>query len=381
MNTKTNSHPLAQDPLLIALYLPQFHPIPENDAAWGPGFTEWNNVVRAAPRFDGHRQPQLPRDLGFYDLRLDATRARQAEIAKEHGIDAFCYYSYWLDDRTILGLPIELELRATDRDFPVCMCWANENWTRAWDGREADQILKQGYGAEGIESYCRYLVEKFKHPRYLKLEGRPIFLVYSPEEIPSDIDFPGTLRAIAARSGVPNVHLVAVKHGRAKLSSADMLSKGYDAVMLFQPNQQNFPAPKTGSAKIKSIIRKLLPRPLYNLVRHNVSSYQAIDYAPMAKALGERPLAEHELPCVFPSWDNTARRSISTVIQNENPAEFGQWLKKEMAKVSLRDTASRVVFINAWNEWAEGCHLEPDQMTGHQYLEQVRACRELSYER
>lgn len=365
-----------ENPLLIAFYLPQFHPIPENNIAWGNGFTEWNNVVKAKPKFRGHHQPQLPKDLGFYDLRLDDTRELQENIARDYGIDAFCYYSYWLEDKPILGHPLELEMGRNNSNLPICLCWANENWTRAWDGRDSDIILKQNYDYPSVENYCEYLIKLFQNQRYLRHNGIPVFLVYSPGEIPPAINFPKLLRARAQISGIRGVYLVAVKHGRSKHTGVDYLAMGYNQTLLFQPNKIDFPKPKNLSGDLKKFARNILPAKLFNMIRLKVNSYQNINYSEMSRQLMARPLKDFEIPCVFPSWDNSARRSISTIIQNDNPNEFGEWLATEMQKTQERKNQElKAVFINAWNEWAEGCHLEPDQKLGRAFLEQIASAK------
>ena len=356
---------------IVAFFLPQYHPIPENDAAWGVGFTEWNNVVKAKPKYAGHHQPHLPKDLGFYDLRLDETRRAQTKMAIEYGLDAFCYYSYWFNSKAILGLPLDLEFSATDRDFPICLCWANENWTRAWDGRDADVILKQDYTNESLDAYCQYLISKFKHPRYLRVDNQPLFLIYSPEEVPVEVNFPEKLRQYAKNAGIERLRLIAVKHGRAVKESGEFLSMGYDEVLLFQPNKNDFPAPKSIIEQIKGRIRRLLPSFIFNKIRFKLNSYQSINYKMMIEKIQSRPLEDFEMPCIFPSWDNTARRSISTVIQNDMPSTFGNWLCFEIERSDRKKSGTHAIFINAWNEWAEGCHLEPDQKNANAFLEQV----------
>ena len=376
MNTGDDAMLGKKTPRLIAFYLPQFHPIPENDAAWGTGFTEWNNVVKAKPKFRGHHQPHLPKDFGFYDLRLDQTRDQQAKMAGKYGIDAFCYYSYWFDNHPILGLPLELEMSADHRYFPICLCWANENWTRAWDGRDADLIIKQDYSAESLNNYCIYLAKKFLHNKYLKIDRRPVFLVYSPDEIPASIDFPGLLRGHANNFGIQDIYMIAVKHGRAKLSSNDYIKMGYNEVLLFQPNKNDFTRAPNIKSKIKAMVRSILPNKIFNMFRLKIDSYQSVSYAGIAHNVGKRSILDYEIPCVFPSWDNSARRTISTVIQNDNPKNFGLWLYSEMRKAQKKVSGLNAVFINAWNEWAEGCHLEPDQVLGNTYLEWIGKCKD-----
>lgn len=354
--------------MIIAFYLPQFHPIPENDLAWGPGFTEWHNVSLARPRFREHYQPHLPGELGFYDLRLDETRAAQAQLAREHGIDGFCYYSYWLDGKVILGEPLERTLSTGISNIPFCLCWANENWTRAWDGRESQIILEQRYDTESLISYCSYLCRAFADERYIRHEGRPLFTVYSPDEIPSRMDFPGMIRHASVQAGCGNPYLIAVRHGRAISSAQELLARGYDGTLAFQPNQNYFPKPHTPSALLKRVLRRWVPDSLYRQLSRRVESFYAVDYAAYVHGIREIERHPSEIACVFPSWDNTARRKIPTVIQNTDPERYSKWLEEELRRTGRNTTAPPFVFINAWNEWAEGCHLEPDQNLGRQFL-------------
>lgn len=369
---RKNSNIPTPIPMIIAFYLPQFHPIPENDLAWGPGFTEWHNVSLARPRFREHYQPHLPGELGFYDLRLDETRAAQAQLAREHGIDGFCYYSYWLDGKVILGEPLERTLKTGIPDIPFCLCWANENWTRAWDGRESQIILEQRYDAESLARYCNYLCGAFASKRYIRHEGRPLFIVYSPDEIPSTIDFAGMIRHASVQAALGDPFLIAVRHGRAVSSVQELLARGYDGTLAFQPNQNYFPTPRSPGALLKRVLRRWMPDFLYRLLSRRVESFYAVDYA--AYVDGIRKLEQHpsEIACVFPSWDNTARRKIPTVIQNTDPERYSRWLEEELRPIGPNTTAPPFVFINAWNEWAEGCHLEPDQSLGRQFLVATR---------
>lgn len=358
---------------LIAFYLPQYHPIPENNHFWGEGFTEWNNVAKARPRFEGHHQPQIPKDLGFYDLRLKETRKAQAKMAQEHGISAFCYYSYFLNEKNILHTPLELEFNEHEEGIPICLCWANENWTRAWDGREQEILLEQKYDSKSLENYMDYLIEKFSHPRYLKHNDRPVFLIYSPDHIPSEINFLETLQNKAATQNIKKPYILAVKHGRALHHTKKYLEHGYEGVVSFQPNQKNFPKSQTTHSRLKNLARSLMPRSLYKTLARHITSYQAIDYRKMIENIIARPFHPSEIACIFPSWDNTPRRSISTVIQNEDPALFGKWLAHELTRLKSNKTEHNMVFINAWNEWAEGCHLEPDEKNGLAFLREIKS--------
>ena len=192
-------------PCVLAFYLPQFHPIPENDQWWGKGFTEWSNVSKAKPLFQGHYQPHLPADLGFYDLRLPETRAAQAEMAREHGIDGFCYYHYWFNGRRILERPIREILAAGEPKFPFCVCWANENWTRRWDGRDAEVLLEQRYSVQDDIAHIRSLIPMFEDARYIRVDGKPLFLVYRSTAIPDARATTDRWRREAERAGLPGL--------------------------------------------------------------------------------------------------------------------------------------------------------------------------------
>lgn len=358
--------------MIISFYLPQFHPIPENDEAWGSGFSEWHNVSQAKKRYKDHYQPHLPGELGFYDLRLDKTREQQGILAKGYGIDGFCYYSYWLDGKVILGEPLERTLQTEVPDIPICLCWANENWTRAWDGREAQIILKQQYDIDSLQEYCRYLCQVFSYSHYIKIDGRPIFLIYSPDEIPENVNFTHLIRNIAKSSGCTDPYLIAVRHGRTKSTAQELIEKNYDAVLGFQPNQNFFPKPRTIGARLKYALRNLIPNAAYRLASSKIKSFYCVDYGELVEKIQNIKRHDYEIACIFPSWDNTARRTIPTIIQNTNPLIYSNWLSNEISRLNNNKKLPPLLFINAWNEWAEGCHLEPDRRYGRQLLEATR---------
>lgn len=358
--------------MIISFYLPQFHPIPENDKAWGSGFSEWHNVSQATKRYREHYQPHLPGELGFYDLRLDKTREQQGRLAKDYGIDGFCYYSYWLDGKVILGEPLERTIRTGFPDIPLCLCWANENWTRAWDGRETQIILEQKYDTDSLQEYCRYLIQVFSYKQYIKIKGRPVFLIYSPDEIPRNVNFTQLIRDFAKSSGCADPYLIAVKHGRASSTAQELIEKNYDAVLGFQPNQNYFPKPHSFGAKLKYGIRKLIPNAFYRLASSKIKSFYCVDYEKLVKKIQDIKRNDYEVACIFPSWDNTARRTIPTIIQNPDPNIYCEWIKIELLRLKQNHATPPLLFINAWNEWAEGCHLEPDRKYGRQFLEATR---------
>lgn len=341
----------------VAFYLPQFHPIPENDAWWGPGFTEWTNVSRARPLFHGHYQPHVPADLGFYDLRLPETRHAQAELAARYGIGAFCYYHYWFNGRRVLERPFNEVLASGSPDFPFCLCWANEDWTRAWDGHSRQVLLEQVYSPEDDKKHFEALLPAFTDRRYLKKNGKPIFLVYRARNLPDPRATTNRWRELARAHGLPGLYLLRVESFWDE--SGDPTALGFDAALEFQPEWRILHDPRW-----KRSIRKVMRR--FNITRpgrfrHNLHSYESV----VKRAL-EKPRAEYlRYPGVAPSWDNSARRAWDGLILEDcQPRMYENWLRDVIAR-----DEPEFVFINAWNEWAEGCHLEPCRRWGHAYLE------------
>src|SRR5262249_47266129 len=218
----------------VAFYLPQFHPIPENDEWWGPGFTEWTNVAKARPRYRGHYQPHAPADLGYYDLRLAETRRQQAALARAHGIDAFCYYHYWFGGKRLLERPFDEVLASGDPDFPFMLCWANENWTRRWDGQENAVLARQQYSADDDRAHGRWLATAFRDERYVRVDGKPMFLVYRASQLPDPKRTTQIWREEAAKAGVGELYLCRVESFGSE--HGDPAALGFDAAVDFQPN-------------------------------------------------------------------------------------------------------------------------------------------------
>lgn len=213
---------------MIAFYLPQFHPIPENDEWWGKGFTEWTNTAKAKPMFPGHYQPHVPADLGFYDLRLPEARLAQAELARQYGIEAFCYYHYWFAGKRILDLPFNEVLESGQPNFPFCLCWGNQSWTGVWHGAPNRMLIEQTYpGMEDHRRHFEYLLRAFLDPRYIRVDGKPVFVVYSPKELPDSMAVTDLWRDLAVRAGLPGLFLVA-EH---KSPDWDPKNAGFDAVI------------------------------------------------------------------------------------------------------------------------------------------------------
>jgi lipopolysaccharide biosynthesis protein len=363
---------------VLAFYLPQYHPVKENDKWWGRGFTDWTNVVQARSRFPGHRQPQIPGDLGFYDLRLSETRVAQADLARHSGVDGFCYYHYWFNGTTLLDRPLKEVLASGEPDFPFCLCWANENWTRAWDGLERQVLIRQEYTVEDDEAHILWFIGIFGDPRYLRVDGRPLLLIYRPDRIPNPSSMIQRWRSRVREAGLNEVYLCAVQNGFFQTSDQELLHQGYDAVVDFQPNHRDFPIPTGLRQQAYRLARRFLPDRLYQHLKLSASATKVVDYAAMIAAIKEKPwpTSYRRFPCVFPSWDNTPRRRTPTVIQNDDPAAYMDWLGHEIQRVGGYPPEERFVFINAWNEWAEGCHLEPDILLGHSFLHATKQARE-----
>lgn len=358
----------------IAFYLPQFHPIKENNEWWGAGFTEWTNVSTARQRFPGHYQPHIPADLGFYDLRLPDTRCEQAQLAKAHGVYGFCYYHYWFNGHMLLERPFNEVLASGEPDFPFCLCWANENWTRAWDGLERQVLIQQDYTDKDSAAHIHWFIRAFQDERYIKVDGRPLLLIYRLDNIPNAKDVISMWRTSVKDSGFPDLYLCAVKNGFVELEDREILDLGFDSIVDFQPDRRDFPAPQGFKPWLYRLASKLLPGNVYQWLKLSVSANNIVNYRAMAEGIIQKvwPTNYRKFPCVFPSWDNSARRKSATIIQNDDPIVYGKWLKKSIQNVQEYPESEKIVFINAWNEWAEGCHLEPDRMHGHAFLEQTR---------
>ncbi|HNY30706.1 MAG TPA: glycoside hydrolase family 99-like domain-containing protein [Fibrobacteria bacterium] len=349
---------------IVAFHLPQYHPIAENDAWWGKGFTEWTNVTRARPLFDGHQQPHLPADLGFYDLRLPEARQAQADLAGEYGVHAFCFYHYWFGGKRLLERPFQEILDSGKPDMPFCLCWANENWTRAWDGGETEILLAQRTDDEDFRAHSRWLVGAFADPRWLRVGGKPVFLIYRASRIEGCGRFAEILREEACKAGLPGVHLVRVESFPDEHAS---LPSYFDAAVEFQPDRTLLGRPLRRSFWRRQLMHWGLASRVW--MDHGIWSYPQL----VRDAL-DRPSPGWTLyPCVTPMWDNSARRRKgATIFLGSTPEAYREWLAATVAKSPLRGDDD-LVFVNAWNEWAEGNHLEPCQQWGRAYLEATRA--------
>ena len=344
--------PVAPAVRLIAFYLPQFHAIPENDRWWGAGFTEWTNVTKALPRFEGHYQPRLPADLGFYDLAHSDALQRQAVLARRYGIAGFCFHHYWFAGQRLLQTPLDNLLAHPEIDLPFCVNWANESWTRRWDGSEHEVLMEQRHSPEDDIAFAASLEPLFRDPRYIKVDGRPLLMLYRPGILP---DAAATVRRwrahfIAAGLGDPYVVMAQA------FNDGDPAAYGMDAAAGFPPFWAGHACPRIGGSQP-------LLDPEFG---GEVIGYEAMAAATVASWQTDAKL----FPGVCPAWDNQARRpGGGFCFTGSSPELYGRWLRaacRMAARAEIED--ERLVFINAWNEWAEGAYLEPDRHYGFAYL-------------
>ncbi len=346
---------------VIAIYLPQFHPIPENNLWWGEGFTEWTNVTKAKPLFKGHYQPQIPSNLGFYDLRLEDSRLAQEQLAKEYGITAFCYYHYWFNGKRMLEKPVDLKLKNPKEDLPFMLCWANGSWTRTWDGND-DILLEQTYSNDDHKKHSRSLLDYFKDERYLKINNKPIFAVCRPEDI-SELDyFLNELKTLSIANGFDGIYMLKFEMFEEGKDPSEI---NFDAAVSFQPNWRNNP---------KQIGRNWVNRIFKNKKSSFYRNNNIFDYQKYVEKNSTKRYKYNQLPCVMPGWDNSPRKgnNNATIYVHSSPKIFKLWVSQILKYWFWNDRDAPFLFINAWNEWAEGNHLEPCQKWGTKYLEVLK---------
>lgn len=361
----------------ICFYLPQFHPISENNAWWGPGFTEWRRVAKARPRFRGHYQPHLPGELGFYDLRLEQTREAQAELARAHGISGFCYYHFWFNGRMLLEQPFNEVLESGRPALPFCLCWANENWTRHRERGKKQLLIGQSYDKYDVDAHIDWLMRAFDDGRYIRVDGKPLFIVHTPSDIPDPARTVDAWQRAASRRGLDGLYLCGVQSARNTLSEAELIAAGFDAAIDFLPRPD-----ARGPRDNARLSTDILPRAVNYLLRvlklntrlsplpvSNTFSYRGLADTSRTKLNGAR--TRH--PCVIPGWDDSPRRREGVnIYQNDDPAVYGDWLTDALVSVIGKPEDEQLVFVNAWNEWSKGCHLEPDCRHGRAFLEATR---------
>jgi hypothetical protein len=352
---------------LIAFYLPQYHPIPENDAWWGKGFTEWTNVAKAKPLFRGHYQPHVPADLGFYDLRVPEVRELQAQLAKANGIEGFCYWHYWFGGKQLLETPFDEVLSSGKPDFPFCLAWANQSWTGRWHGLDDKVLIRQTYpGEQDHTAHFKTLLPAFLDDRYIRVDDKPLFAIYKPKYLPEPERTLDLWNNLAVKAGLKGLFFVGVTN---EIDEGSIYKDAhFDAFTL-----SRIPWPDKEDRN-----------PLLNLLfwifskKRTIELYQSLfkrpyhvyDWAKVSpRIVVEDPLDYEYYPCVVPNWDNTPRSGLNGfVARKSSPELFKDQLVQALVRVRDYPQDHRIVFVKSWNEWAEGNYLEPDLRFGHQYL-------------
>lgn len=375
---------------IIPFYLPQFHTIPENDEWWGKGFTEWTNVKKAIPLYEGHDQPRVPINENYYNLLDDNVKIWQADLAKKYGIFGFCYYHYWFKDgRRLLEKPAEQMLANKEIDLPFCFCWANENWSKNWDGGNREIIMKQDYGEkQDWEKHFQYLLPFFKDKRYITVHGKPLFVIYKPEQIIDLYQMVKYMRERAVEEGFPGICFAF----QFPTYYADMYYRDdiFDYRIGFEPvysrNLGSLREPGTSSKVTK--LRKLLGENIISVYRKARSANMGINVGnpqqnlalyfydeTWDKILGAN-WTEEFLPGAFVDWDNTPRNKHGVAYTGFSIEKFESYMTKLIARAKQENKP--MLFINAWNEWGEGAFLEPDEKYGYRKLEAVKRAKEIN---
>lgn len=374
---------------VIAYYLPQFHPIPENDAAWGPGFTEWTNVAKAKPLFRGHYQPRIPADLGFYDLRLPEVREQQAQMARDAGIEGFCYWHYWFGNgKQLLERPFNEVLASGHPDFPFCLAWANHDWTTAtWQNvNDKKMIAQQLYlGDEDYINHFLNVLPAFNDPRYITVDDKPLFVIYDPYHFKEVSRFITLWRQLAEQNGLPGVYFVALINSTTTIkrkadntltrvmpnlqSSAqvyqDILSLGFDGIN------------SNGKSRAEMLYEGRNKRIIEVALRKRVSKMpvKRWDYAKvMPHFFAPEDSWENVFPMIMPQWDRSPRNGNGDGIYiNSSPGNFKKHIKHALKVVDRKQEDHKILFLHSWNEWAEGNYVEPDLRYGHGYLDAIKS--------
>jgi lipopolysaccharide biosynthesis protein len=352
-------HPLDTDSKLIAYYLPQMYPTPENDKWWGKGVTEWNNVSRAVPQFLGHYQPRLPGELGFYDLRLKENILRQIELAKLYGVYAFCFYYYWFDGKRLLDKPLDMFVNAPEIKFPFCLCWANESWTKGFFGSSREIIMKQNDSVESYRNFIHDIVPYFGKDNYIKIKNKNVLLVYKPQDIPDSKDVIKYWREYCKKKGVGDLYIIGCWKSNQKIN---FLELGFDATAEFQ------------AGAIEDYCKKINDKVDFVNETYYGAIYNYQDI--IEKKIYEKNFKRYKMySAVMPMWDNTPRKNNkgSMIFDGSTPDLYKQWLKAAIKNNKKRtDLDEDIIFVNAWNEWGEGAYLEPDRRYGYAYLQATK---------
>ena len=356
---------------VLAYYLPQFHPIPENDEWWGKGFTEWTNVGKAKPLFPGHYQPHVPADLGYYDLRVPETREAQAQMAREAGVEGFVYWHYWFGNgKRLLERPFNEVLASGKPDFPFALAWANETWAGFAFGanEERPPLIEQTYpGDEYYIAHFNAVLPAFKDKRYITCEDKPIFIIYKAAQLPDVQHFIALWKNLAKQNGLKGIYFISYE---ADTNAAHdeliryhkRLSEGFDAINIVNMfHRKNSDLPLWNHVLKRMFYKNPKLRLIPNLIPYDASVYRS-----------EIDNYENVFPSILPRWDHTPRTGIKgVVVYGSTPEKFGETVKYAINIVKEKPRDKSFVFIKSWNEWAEGNYMEPDLKYGHQYLEQL----------
>lgn len=350
---------------IIAFYLPQFHPIPENDKWWGKGFTEWTNVGKAKPLFKGHYQPRIPADLGYYDLRVSETRIAQADLGRNYGVEGFCYWHYWFGNgKRLIERPFMEVISSGEPDFPFCLAWANETWKGFNHGlRDRNILIEQLY--PGVEDYTAHFYEiltAFKDKRYITIDGKPIFIIYKPLADPEISIFIETWRKLAKENGLDGIYFIG-QNMDFTTSEQELLKTGIDAINTVRLN--DFLSDK------KSFSRKFYKR-FNKIFRKNIKVYP---YKLASKSFICQTVDQKEkiYPSIIPGWDHSPRSGHEgLVLTDSNPELFEKHVAEAIETVKNKESEHKIIFIKSWNEWAEGNYMEPDLQWGTKYLEALK---------
>jgi lipopolysaccharide biosynthesis protein len=348
---------------VIAFYLPQFHPTPENDAWWGKGFTDWTNVASARVLFKGHEQPHVPADLGFYDLRLPEARAAQAEMAATFGVEGFCYWHYWFGGRRMLERPFNEVLSSGKPDFPFCLGWANHSWSGIWKDEPHRKLIDQIYPGDADDrAHFDYLLNTFNDHRYITVNGKPLLVIFKPTEMPDAKKRFDLWRELALKAGIKGLHIVGIN----MLDFKSTTELGLDAIML-----STLAVTNTSNALVNEATRIA-----WGIRRRlSLGGPRIVEYREAIKHLIP-DLTQFDCeayPCVYPNWDNTPRKGRKgLVLINSTPELFESHLNDAVKVVDGRAIENKLIFLKSWNEWAEGNYLEPDTKWGLQYLQALK---------
>ncbi len=377
---------------VIALYLPQFHPIPENDKYWGPGFTEWTNVAKAKPLFRGHYQPRIPADLGFYDLRLPEVREQQAQMAREAGIEGFCYWHYWFGGgKQLLQRTFNEVLASGKPDFPICLGWANHTWkTNTWthEGKQRNEVIaaQQYLGLDDYRQHFDYVLPAFRDKRYITVDRKPLFLIFDPYDLP--LDFIPTWRKWAIEAGLTGIHFVAYlqnSNGRPIVDKdGNQVTKGYFSTdeagkyYTYATDTLGFDAVMSlGTWRAEACTKNRwwvgLQRQLS--YRLGISIVNKYDYTKVMKHYYvPEDCRENVYPSLLPQWDRSPRSGLNGIYYNSTPGHFKETMERALQLIKNKQPEHRILFLKSWNEWAEGNYIEPDLRFGHGYLDALQAC-------